>query len=86
MGSVHMLSEVGQAYCKRRDNTIVGVRETSTLEARGYDSGTVSRLWSPRVGSEPVFPLSGSVSLKRHERAPTEWDFLHKGVQKLSIK
>lgn len=51
-----MLSEVGQGDYNRRDSTVAGVKETSALEARGYDRGTASRPQSPGVGSEVVFP------------------------------
>lgn len=45
----------------------------------------MSRPWSPRVGSEPVFPPRGSVNLKRHQREWSECDFLDPGLQKPSI-
>lgn len=47
--TLHKLFKVGQGKGEfnRRYNTIMGVRETSAFEARGYDRGTGSRLFHP---------------------------------------
>lgn len=41
--TLHKLFKVGKGEFNRRYNTIMGVRETSAFEARGYDRGTGSR-------------------------------------------
>lgn len=70
--SVHMLSEVGQG-----DGDSEGSKKP--------EATAVSRPRSPGVGSQAALPPGGSLNLKRHQSELSECDFLHQGLQKLSI-